>query len=296
MEPEPHLRRLATEAAKEARVPVTVADGVAGAIPASDEGFDAAVACLMLCSVPDQARALAEFRRVLRPQGELRFYEHVVADSPGLARAQRIGDRSGRSPSQTAALMARRSAGARRSATDVWLEDPPTGHRSPAIGAKKASPAALPGARSGGEAIATAPPRADGRSRRKAIAARAIAVAVTPSSRRPLLEPGVRRSARVTQDSNQPKESGRVDSNHRSPPPKGGAITRLRYAPCAASIKGVTRAPAGRRATRVPPGGLEPPTCCLEGSCSIQLSYRGSESDGSGPISVVRQGRRQRRS
>jgi hypothetical protein len=27
---------------------------------------------------------------------------------------------------------------------------------------------------------------------------------------------------------------------------------------------------------RAPPGGLEPPTCCLEGSCSIQLSYGGS--------------------
>lgn len=52
-------------------------------------------ACLMLCSVPDQGRALAEFRRVLRLSGELRFYEHVVADEPGLARAQRVGDRSG---------------------------------------------------------------------------------------------------------------------------------------------------------------------------------------------------------
>jgi len=94
VEPEPHLRGLASKTIANARVPVTVVDGVADAIPAGDGEFDAAVACLMLCSVPDQARALAEFRRVLRAGGELRFYEHVLADTPALARAQRIGDKS----------------------------------------------------------------------------------------------------------------------------------------------------------------------------------------------------------
>ena len=96
VEPEAYLRDLAIEAAREAPIPVQVVDGVADAIPAADEEFDAAVACLMLCSVSDQGRALAEFRRVLRPQGELRFYEHVLARTNGaFARAQRIGDRSG---------------------------------------------------------------------------------------------------------------------------------------------------------------------------------------------------------
>ena len=95
VEPEPHLRRLAVKAIEKAAVPIKVVDGVADAISAGDEEFDAAVACLMLCGVPDQARALAEFRRVLRPGGELRFYEHVLADTAALVRAQRIGDRSG---------------------------------------------------------------------------------------------------------------------------------------------------------------------------------------------------------
>ena len=71
VEPEAYLRDLATEAAQQAPIPVQVVDGVADAIPVADEEFDAAVACLMLCSVPDQARASAEFRRVLRPKGEL---------------------------------------------------------------------------------------------------------------------------------------------------------------------------------------------------------------------------------
>jgi SAM-dependent methyltransferase len=95
VEPESHLRGLASEAGERARVPVVVVDGVASSIPAADEEFDAAVACLVLCSVPDQAAALAELRRVVRPGGELRFYEHVLADTPALARAQRIGDGTG---------------------------------------------------------------------------------------------------------------------------------------------------------------------------------------------------------
>ena len=46
----------------------------------------------MLCSVPDQVEALAEFRRVLVPGGELRFYEHVRSRRPRFARWQRRAD------------------------------------------------------------------------------------------------------------------------------------------------------------------------------------------------------------
>jgi ubiquinone/menaquinone biosynthesis C-methylase UbiE len=89
VEPEPYLRERAADAAATAPVPVRVVDGVADALPAEDGTFDAAVASLVLCSVPDQATALAEIRRVLRPGGELRFYEHVVSDRPRTARTQR---------------------------------------------------------------------------------------------------------------------------------------------------------------------------------------------------------------
>jgi ubiquinone/menaquinone biosynthesis C-methylase UbiE len=92
VEPEPYLRGLAQATAERASVPIRVVDGTADRLPAEDGAFDAAIASLVLCSVPDQAHALAELRRVIRPGGELRFLEHVLADTPKLARVQRMVD------------------------------------------------------------------------------------------------------------------------------------------------------------------------------------------------------------
>ena len=92
VEPEPYLREKAVEAAAGAPVAITVVDGVADSLPSGDGEFDAAVASLVLCSVPDQATALAELRRVIRPGGELRFYEHVRADDPKAVRLQKRVD------------------------------------------------------------------------------------------------------------------------------------------------------------------------------------------------------------
>jgi ubiquinone/menaquinone biosynthesis C-methylase UbiE len=92
VEPEPYLRERAREAAETAPVAITVVDGTADHLPADDATFDAGVASLVLCSVDDQAAALAELRRVIRPGGELRFYEHVISDRPRLARVQRALD------------------------------------------------------------------------------------------------------------------------------------------------------------------------------------------------------------
>lgn len=93
VEPEPYLRERAHAAAAGAAVRIEVVDGVADRLPAEDASFDSAVACLVLCSVPDQAGALAELRRVLRLGGELRFYEHVLSDRPVVALSQRAVDR-----------------------------------------------------------------------------------------------------------------------------------------------------------------------------------------------------------
>ena len=88
VEPEDRLRALAEQAATQAPVPVRVVPGHADALPAADATFDAAVASLVLCSVPQVAGALAEIRRVLIPGGELRFFEHVRSGWPLLGLLQ----------------------------------------------------------------------------------------------------------------------------------------------------------------------------------------------------------------
>src|SRR5437763_6730077 len=60
VEPEAYMRSQAEEAASKAPVPVRVVDGLADSIPAEDGTFDAAVTGRVLCSVPDQAAAVAE--------------------------------------------------------------------------------------------------------------------------------------------------------------------------------------------------------------------------------------------
>lgn len=92
VEPEPYLRTIATNAARLAPVPVTVLDGVADQLPLQDESCDAAVVSLVLCSVPDQASALTELHRVIRPGGGLRFYEYVRASTPRIAHVQEVLD------------------------------------------------------------------------------------------------------------------------------------------------------------------------------------------------------------
>lgn len=90
IEPDPHMaRRAEKKLAGLARDNIALRLGPAEQLPLADAACDFAVSTLVLCTVGDVPRSLAELRRVLRPGGELRFIEHVRG-GPRLARVQRI--------------------------------------------------------------------------------------------------------------------------------------------------------------------------------------------------------------
>lgn len=77
VDPDPHMLKRARRAVQAAGLTVDLRAAAAEALPFPDGAFETVVCSLVLCSVPSQARALAEVRRVLAPGGTLRFLEHV---------------------------------------------------------------------------------------------------------------------------------------------------------------------------------------------------------------------------
>jgi ubiquinone/menaquinone biosynthesis C-methylase UbiE len=90
-EPDPHMaRRLRERLAAEPGVAgnPSVVTASAEDLPFDDGSFDAVVATLVLCTVDDPGRALAEARRVLVEGGRFLYLEHVRSTRPGLGRWQ----------------------------------------------------------------------------------------------------------------------------------------------------------------------------------------------------------------
>ena len=88
LEPEPNMIRRARERLRERPSRVHLVRGPAEALPFPDASFDAAVVSLVLCSVARPDLAISELRRILRPGGELRVFEHVRSEDPRHARWQ----------------------------------------------------------------------------------------------------------------------------------------------------------------------------------------------------------------
>jgi ubiquinone/menaquinone biosynthesis C-methylase UbiE len=80
---EPMARRLRAKLTKG-----EVVDAPAERLPFEDDSFDTVVSTLVLCTVPDQERAIAEIRRVLKPDGQLLFLEHVRSGEAKTAKWQ----------------------------------------------------------------------------------------------------------------------------------------------------------------------------------------------------------------
>ena len=90
VEPEVRLVPRAQEAAAAAPVPVTVVATTVEGME-SAEPFDAVVCSLVLCSVAEPESVLRQLSSMLRPGGELRYFEHVA--SPGWRGAvQKLAD------------------------------------------------------------------------------------------------------------------------------------------------------------------------------------------------------------
>jgi SAM-dependent methyltransferase len=87
-EPEPPMYRRLQRRAQELTPGAMVLRAPAEDLPFEDDSFDVVVSTLVLCGVSDQPRALRELHRVLRPEGQLLFLEHVRSDDAGLARRQ----------------------------------------------------------------------------------------------------------------------------------------------------------------------------------------------------------------
>jgi ubiquinone/menaquinone biosynthesis C-methylase UbiE len=87
-EPDPAMRRrLARGLQRHGRV-ARIVDAPAERLPLADASVDTVVSTLVLCTVNDPKRTLDEIARVLRPDGQLLFIEHVRASSRFLAACQ----------------------------------------------------------------------------------------------------------------------------------------------------------------------------------------------------------------
>ena len=81
-EPDPYMLQRAEPRAAEAEASITLHQAGAEDLPFPETDFDFVVSTLVLCSVDDPVKALAEIRRVLKPGGEFRVYEHVRYKHP----------------------------------------------------------------------------------------------------------------------------------------------------------------------------------------------------------------------
>lgn len=88
-EPDPHMISQLRKRVSDIGCAADVMEVGAEDLPFEDDSYDTVVVTLVLCTVPNQAAALKEIRRVLRPDGRLLFLEHVRAtNDPSLAKWQ----------------------------------------------------------------------------------------------------------------------------------------------------------------------------------------------------------------
>jgi ubiquinone/menaquinone biosynthesis C-methylase UbiE len=86
----PAMLEIARERARELGMEVALREGDAQELPFPDESFDTVICTLSLCNIPDDRKAVAEMKRVLRPGGRLLLLDHVRSSSKAWLTAQRV--------------------------------------------------------------------------------------------------------------------------------------------------------------------------------------------------------------
>jgi ubiquinone/menaquinone biosynthesis C-methylase UbiE len=86
----PNMLRIAEHRRDEVMPQADLRPGDAQQLEFADSSFDTVVCTCSLCSIPDDAAAVAEIKRVLRPGGILVAVEHVRSPSKIIATIQRM--------------------------------------------------------------------------------------------------------------------------------------------------------------------------------------------------------------
>lgn len=76
-EPDPYMLKRARRHLSEAARPIDLRQASAENLPFPDNSFDTVVSTLNMCTIPEPEKALTEFKRVLKPDGQYRFFDHV---------------------------------------------------------------------------------------------------------------------------------------------------------------------------------------------------------------------------
>ena len=84
IEPSLDMQKRSMRRLERAQVPINLKEASAEHLPFKDEAFDTVVYTLVLCSVDCPAAALQEAKRVLKPGGQLLFFEHVRMEKKSL--------------------------------------------------------------------------------------------------------------------------------------------------------------------------------------------------------------------
>lgn len=86
----PEMLALTRLRAADLGMPVRLCEGDAQMLPFPDGTFDTVLSTYSMCSVPDEARAILEMKRVLRPGGRLILVDHVRSSFAPIYWIQRL--------------------------------------------------------------------------------------------------------------------------------------------------------------------------------------------------------------